>query len=247
MSEVLTEIGGVKVTIKIAGLGIAFLVTVLFAALWLADRKKRTGRTASPGEWMNGAGYALLPAAAVWKAFEQMLRSAAGTEVAEPLPLIPWLTENGRYCPCRIELAAAVLCFIGVSLWLMFRRQETEGRGDLLLVTLCLWTAVRCVTESFRPAESPLIRYLCCSGMAVCLLWWTVRRNSIRRSLTRTAADWVAAAMCTGIIVVTTEGILSVGSRIGDLAVITGCAVLEATLTLIAGSDCRKTERDGSD
>lgn len=243
MSEVLTEIGGVNVTIKITAAAVSLAVILLFTALWLAERKKRTGRAASFGEWMNGIGYGLLPAAAVWKAFEHMMRSGSGSEVAEPLPPVPWLTENGLYCPCRIEMSAALLCFIGLSLWLMLRKSEPENRGDLLLVALCLWASVRIVTEDFRPSAGNIVRYIYCSAVMLCLFWWTVRRNRIRLSPARTAADWVAAVFCTGIIAVTAEGILSVGSRIGDLAVIAGCAVLEAALTLIAGSDCRKLER----
>lgn len=243
MSEVLTEIGGVNLTIKIAAAGVSLAVLLLFTALWLADRKKRTGQSASFGEWMNGAGYALMPAISVWKAFEQMMRNGAGTTVDEPLPLLPWVTEDGLYCPCRIELAAAVLCFIGVTLWLVLRRKEPANRGDLLAVALCLWGSVRIVTESFRPEPNNVTRFVFCGIVLLCLLWWTVRRNRIRRSMTRTSADWVAAALCTGIIVSASEGLLTVGSRIGDLAVLTGCAVLLASLTLIAGSDCRKLER----
>ena len=76
--------------------------------------------------------------------------------------------------------------------------------------------------------------------MLACLLWWTVRRVRIRPGAARTAADWTAALLCMGMTAVTTQGILSAGSAIGDLAVITGCAALTATLTLIAVGDCRK-------
>ena len=240
MSEVLTEAGGIRVTTKIASAGIATLVLALFAVLWLIERRKRTGKHAVPGDWMSGAGYGLLPGFAVWKVFEHLSRNGRGAAVTEPLPLVRWLTEEGRYCPCRIELAAAALCFIAVTLWLIFRKREPEGSGDLLPVTLCLWSAIRIVTESFRPEPNHLLRYTYCAAILLCLVWWTVRRTRVSRGAVRTAADWIAAAVCTGIIVVTSEGILSVGSGIGDLAVTAGCALLLCALTLIAGSDCRK-------
>jgi hypothetical protein len=42
--------------------------------------------------------------------------------------------------------------------------------------------------------------------------------------------------------VLTASGTLSVGSAIGDLAVILGCAVLMVLLTLLCGSDSRQWE-----
>ena len=246
MSEVLTEIAGIRVTTKIASAGIAAVTLALFVLLWLTDRRKRTGKTASPGEWMNGAGYGMLPALAVWKAFEDMSRAGRGAVVTEPLPFVRWFTENGKFCPCRIELTAAAACFTGVTLWLILRRREPENQGDLLPVTLCLWSAVRIVTESFRPEPRNMIRYAYCAAILLCLAWWTVKRTRVSRGIVRTTTDWAAALLCTGIIAVTAEGILSVGSGIGDLAVTAGCAMLTCTLTLIAGSDCRKLTRTES-
>jgi hypothetical protein len=53
--------------------------------------------------------------------------------------------------------------------------------------------------------------------------------------------DWVAAGICTAMIVLTASGTLSVGSPIGDLAVVFGCSVLLMTVTLLCGGDQRNT------
>ena len=239
MSEVLTEIGGVKVTVKLAAGGFSLLVLALFALLWLLDRKKRAGGNAPFGAWMNAAGFGLLPAAAVWKAFEHHTAAGAGSEVTEPLPLIRWLTVGGKYAPCRIELAAALLCFGAVCLWLIIRKDDLQDQGDLLLTTLCLWAGILVVTEGFRPEINKLIRYAGCGMILLCMIWWTVRRHRIRPAPGRAVAGLGAAAACIGRIAVTTEDILSVGSAIGDLAVITGCAVLMVLLALLCGNDSR--------
>ena len=53
------------------------------------------------------------------------------------------------------------------------------------------------------------------------------------------AYRWLAAILCTAMIVLTASGTLTVGSAIGDLAVITGCAVLTVLLALLCGNDSR--------
>ena len=247
MGEALAEIAGIRITVKMAAAAIALAVLLVFAALWLRDRKKRAGASLSFGDRMNGLGFGLLPALAVWKAFEHFTAAGKGAEITEPLPALQVLTENGRYAPCMIEMILALACFAAVCLWLMIRKPEMAERGDLLMTAVCLWAAVRAVTAGFRPRTETVFRYACCAAMLICLAVWTHRRLSVRPGLLRAVSDGAAAALCTAMIVVTTEGILSVGSGIGDLAVITGCAALTAALTLIAGSDCRKLLRPESD
>ena len=247
MHDVITEVAGIRMTVKLAAAGISLLVLILFAVLWLLDLKKRAGKSIPFGAWINGIGFGLLPAIAVWKAFEDYMPAAKGTEVIEPLPLIPWLTGDGVFMPCRIELAAALICFTGICLWLILRKEDLPDRGDLLLVALCLWAAVRIITVSFRPDIDSVYRYVCCGLILSGLVLWTVRRARIRPGAGRIAADFTAEGLCFAMIVVTTEGVLSAGSTIGDLAAVAGCAVLAAALALIAGGDSRKTVRASSD
>ena len=239
MHEVVAEIAGVQLTVRAAGGIIAACILLLFAWLFIAGRRRTTAGDGRKGDWLNALGYGLLPAMAVCKIFEEPDLTGAGATVAVPLPEIGWLTESGRYVPCRVELAAALLCFTGVTLWLMLRKRRLEEKGELLLVSLCLWSGVRIVTESLWEAPRALFRYGYCGVLLACLLVWTLRRNRKSPSVRRCVMDWAVAAVCTGIIVVTAEGIYSVGSPIGNLAAITGCAVLLTLTAMLCGSDAR--------
>lgn len=243
MADVLAEIGGVKITIRTAGIITAALTLTLFTLLRIAMNKKAAAETRTPVRWADGLGFGLLPAAAVWKIFESMY-AAAGRAVIEPLPMIPWMTAEGRFVPANIETAAALICFAGICIWLMIRKEELTGTGDLLMVSLCLWSGIRAVTESFREAPENLLRYAYCAVILACLLIWTVKQRKQPHARQRIAGNWLAAILCTAIIAVTASGTLSVGSEIGDLAVTTGCAGLMVLVTLLCGSDQRKTPNE---
>ena len=239
MADVLAEISGVKLTVRMAGIVAALLILILFTLLRKAMNKKAASETKTLIKWIDGIGFGLLPAIAVWKIFESAY-DGAGRAVIEPLPAIPWLTENSRFLPCSIETAAALLCFAGMCLWLMFRKDELAGKGDLLIVSLCLWAGIRIVTESFRESPDNVLRYVYCAAILICLAVWTTRQQKSPHANQRAAGSWLAAVLCTAMIVLTASGTLSVGSAIGDLAVITGCAVLIVLLALLCGGDGRE-------
>ena len=238
MADVLAEAGGVKLTVRMAGIAAALLTLALFAALRAAMNKKRAGEQRLSGGWADCIGFGLLPAMAVWKTFET-LYGGAGRPVIEPLPLIPGVTENGRFVPCMTEAAAAILCFAGICIWLMIRREELQGAGEVPVTAACLWAGVRIVTESLREPPDNTVRYICCAVIAACLAWWTYRQKGSAHTGKRMAANWAAAAVCAAMIVLTASGTLSVGSEIGDLAVLAGCAVLLVLITLLCGGDSR--------
>ena len=238
MADVLAEIGGVKLTFRTAGILTSALVLILFTILRIRMNPKTSAETRRLTGWLDGIGFGLLPALSVWKIFEA-LRSGAGGDVTEPLPLIPGLTENGRFLPESIEAAAALLCFAGVCVWLMIRKDELRETGDLLMVSACLWSAVRIVTESFREVPDNVIRYVYCALILACLTVWTARQAGRFHAKQRTAGNWIAAALCTAMIALTASGTLTVGSAIGDLAVIAGCSALMTLLTLLCGGDQR--------
>ena len=239
MADVLAEVSGVRLTVRMAGIAAALLILILFTLLRKAIVKQASSETKTLMKWLDGIGFGLLPSIAVWKIFESVY-DGAGRAVIEPLPRIPWLTENGRFLPCNIETAAALLCFAGLCLWLMFRKNELAGKGDLLIVSLCLWAGIRVITESFREAPDNVLRYVYCAVILICLAVWTVRQQKSPHAKQRAAGSWLAAVLCTAMIVLTASGTQSVGSAIGDLAVITGCAVLIVLLTLLSGSDGRE-------
>ena len=122
---------------------------------------------------------------------------------------------------------------------MMVRKDELAGQDDVLIISLCLWSGIRVVTESFREAPDNILRYVYCAVILICLAIWTVRQQKQPDVKRRAAGSWLAAILCTAMIVLTASRTLSVGSAIGDLAVITGCAVLTVLLALLCGNDSR--------
>jgi len=248
--EAVATVRGIRLTVTGTGAGLTFLTAALFASLYRARgnmRGKRGGKTAGGwGERLNAAGFGFLPAAAVWKAFEHITALGRGTEVTEHLPLLPFLTAEGRFCPSRIEMAGAVLFFAGILIWLIVRRNDLPGNGDLLLTSLCLWSLFRPLTERFR--AEPLF-----SGMGfspvqilffiladVCLAVWTVRKaRKQSSSIIFTVLEWIAVLACETVMVLNSSGILNTDSGIGDLAVHAGCAALCGVLMLFSAKDSR--------
>ena len=239
MSEALFDVYGVTVTVTGVYIALSVITLALFASLWLFERKKRTGKAVFAGQVMNGVGFGLLPALAILKAFQE-IGTGKGAAVTEPLPLIGWLTENGLYRPGRIEAAAAALAFAFVCLWLIARGKDIPDNGDLFMISLCLWAAIRLITEDFRREPVNMFRYTSCATLAACLIVWTVRRGKLAGLPGRTAMELIAAGTCIAINLLTATGILSVGSEIGDFAVKTGSALLVLALTLITGGDLRR-------
>ncbi len=240
MSETLFEAAGVKVTVTGIYSVSAALVMILFMSLWIYGRKKKTGVPVFAGQVMNGIGFGILPALAVLKAF-QATGTETGAKVCEPLPMIRWLTREGCFLPGRIEMAAALLGFFLLCLWLIIRKKELPDNGDLLMIAVCIWAAIRMVTENFRSDPQDLFRYASAGTMLACMVLWIIRRARGGRMSGRMPADLLAAGICIAIHLVTAKGILSAGSEIGDLAVKTGSAMLLLLITLIVGGDVRKS------
>ena len=242
MSEKLFEFSGVTVTVTGVYGTLSVIVLLLFMTWWLLNRKKRTGQPVFAGQVMNGIGFGLLPALAFLKAFQD-IATGKGAKVTDPLPLIRWLTEDGCYRPMRIETAAAMGLFALLCLWLILRKEEFPDNGDLLMITVCMWSAIRLVTEDFRLEPQILFHITSCVTMLFCLIVWIIRRSKICRMPLRTAADLTAVSLCIAVNLLTATGTLTAGSGIADFAVKTGSALLALILTLIVGGDVRKLKQ----
>ena len=240
MSEVLTEIAGVRLTVTGAAIALTILALLLFTICWLRDRKKRTAKPIHAGMLMNGIGFGLLPAMAVWKSFEELQSAGTGIAVVRPLPLIKWLSVGGYYVPCRIEIAAALVCFAAVCLWLILRKEALPDNGDLLLTGICLWALIRLVTEGLKQEGRIAFRYASCTAILFCLAVWTLRRSSVCAMQRRMIIEWLTAAACTAAIILVMNGIITAGSEIADLAVVVGCGLLMTVVILFVGSDLRR-------
>lgn len=242
MNETLFEVAGLSVTVTGVCASFSVLVLILFMSLWLYGRKKKTGVPIFAGQVMNGIGFGLLPALAVLKAF-QIMSGDIGAKVFEPLTTLKWVTENGCFLPCRIEMCAAILGFLLFCLWLIVRKTDMPDNGDLLMISVCIWAAIRMITENMRSEPRDLFRYASACTMMACMIIWEVRRARSFRVPGRTIADLTAAGICIGIHLVAVKGLLTAGSEIGDFAVKTGSALLLLLLILMVGGDVRKSLR----
>lgn len=234
-----------RLTVSGAGSALAFLTVLFFALLRLGDLRGRNEKAPVSGERLNAAGFGMLPGIAVWKIFETVTFLAEGKNVFEPLPQIPLLTENGVFSPSLIELFCSVICFAAVLIWLMVRKRDLPGNGDLLMTVACIWSMLRTVTETFR--TTPLITAGSVSFMQIiflllsdlCLIIWTVRKERLQKSPVFAALEWAAVLACQTMIVLTSAGVVTTGSMIGDLSLTAGGAALALLLMLLAGKDSR--------
>ena len=230
----LFSIASLRLGISGAGTGLAVLVLLLFSDGWIGHRKK-WGKAAFPASLIQGIGYGLLPAVAVFKAFIHLTASGIGKPVPEGAGQIPWLTAEGSYLPCRLETILALICFGAVTLWLILRREEIPENGDLLPVSLTLWAAVRLVTETFRGPEE--IRIPICIAAAVlliCLLVWTGRAFRHKQNTGYAGICIPVFLIFTAGIFLQDGGILSVNFR-ADLAIRVVCALLVMKAVLCMG------------
>ena len=239
MSEVLFEAAGVNVTVTAVYGVVSVLVLFLFMSLWLVGRKKRTGSDIFAGQVMNGIGFGILPALAVLKAFQEA-GTGTGSKVLEPLPCVRWLSEAGQYMPGRIETVAATTAFMMLCLWLVIRRTELPDNGDLIMVSVCIWAAIRLVTEDFRTEPAFLFRCTSCITILFCAVVWSVRRAQRVRVPGRTVTELGAVCICIAVNMVTAAKLLTVGSAVADFFVKTGSAFLMLMLTLMIGGDLRR-------
>ena len=241
MSEYLFEVFGVTVTVTGVHLFAVIFIALLFMTLWLIDRKKRTGKPIFAGQVMNGIGFGLLPGLAIWKALRD-IGVGRETAVPEPLPWVSWLSEDGFFRPGRIELVAALGCFVLLCLWLILRKKDLPDNGDLLMISVCLWAVIRLVTEDMRTEPRDFFRYTSCGTLMICLMIWSLRRAVVCGTPWRVLLDAALVAVCMAVYMLTAKKVLTVGSNIADFAVKTGSATLALLLTLIVGSDMRRVK-----
>lgn len=242
--ETIVHFFGMRITVTGFGAAVSFLICALFAGLWKAKQKGGANESADSG-WLNAIGFGVLPGIAVWKIFEQYTTLSRGQTVIRPLPLIPFLTAEEAFCPSQIELLCAAAVFAGMVIWLMTIKKQPAGNGDLLQTIVCIWGMVRSTTELFR--KEPLItigkvnvaQILFMLAADVCLIFWTVRTDRMKKSTAAAVLEWVTVISCQSIIILNRLGIIAPGSGIGDLALTAGCAALCLILMLLSGKDSR--------
>ena len=233
-------------TMARAGTGTSVLIWILFSAAWILIIRRKRKERLKTGSRINAAGFGIFPAVAAWKLFEPYTgMSAAGKTLFREAQAGFFLSPEGQILPWRIELIAALAGFLAIIIWVMIRKDEMPGNGDLLLTVLCIWGAIRSVTEYIReyPVRPVYVNPLICTAVAaeiIALAVWTVRRGRKQKSAGLTALEWAAVLACGAVAVILEAGIFSLGSEPANLATITGCAILSATLVLFAGKDSRE-------
>ena len=160
-------------------------------------------------------------------------------------PPFPFVTADNCFQPSRIEFILAVLCFAAIVCWLVIRKKEIPGNGDLLLIVLCVWGMIRAFTDGLR--EIPFMQagavnltqivFLLISDIPMAV--WTYRIEKKQKSTVFAVLEWIAVAGCQTALVLNTCGVISSGSGIGNLAVNAGCTILPILLMLLAGKDSR--------
>ena len=244
--EVLVSLHALQITVTAAGAFLAVIVTALFEEIRVYGVRRRTQSNISMGDRADGLGFGLLPGLIIWKIFEQETAAGDGKSSFLPLKNIPWINEESCFMPCRIEIGAALICFAGIVLWLMLRKKDLSGNGDLLLSVLCIWGCIRCVTESFRAEPwicigsfSLAIPFFCIVNW-VCLIMWAVRRDRLQKNLLMDLVEILGAILCTGGILLISMRIFTIGNDVADLLAMSASAFIMAVLSLAAGMDARK-------
>ncbi len=246
-NDALTISGALRLSVSGIGAGAACLTALSFANGWIGERKRRGGAR-FPGTLMNGIGFGLLPAAAVWKIFEQHTFLKIGRVPGEGILTVPWVTENGLYQPARLEMILALTAFAGIVIWLAVRRREPEENGDLLLISLTLWGTIRMITEGFRAPEAALCGtqllpvYLSAAVMFLCLVFWTRRALRIKENTGYALA--CVPVFCAASTVVILQGldVLTVNPG-ADLAIRCACALLAMKAVICMGRISRGAQR----
>ena len=226
-SEILFRTGRTGITVAGAGAALSVLAGGLFTEIRLTGERRSISGSVLTGQRVNALGFGFFPSVCVWKVFEDSTRFGTGASVPNPLPLTAWLSEDGMFCPSRIEMVCAVICFAGLCLWLICRRKEIPGNGDLLGIVLCMWTVIRMTTEPMRGGETVtaagwrLIQLIACAGSVIGLIWALASGHgskSLANSVTLAVMTTAGIAAC----MLFSGGILTAGSEIGDFAVRSG-------------------------
>ena len=242
--DLLLRLGDFRLSLIGAGAGLASLVFFAFADGWAGERESR-GEKSFPGTLLNALGFGLLPAAAVYKCFEQQTFLSAGKAVPEGIPALPWVTVNGVYQPCRLETALGLIAFAAVIIWLMLRRTEIPENGDMLGISLTLWSTIRLITERFRSTRLPFLTYagtitwLAAGVMFAVLVIWTYRTVKNKKNTGYAYACLPVFVASIAVIVLQGVEVIVINPR-ADLAILCACSLLAMKAVICMGRVSRQ-------
>ena len=180
-NDVLWAFGSFRLTVMGAGVGLSVLTMLAFANAWIGVRNRQDPNGMCPGRFWNGIGFGFLPAAAVWKTFEMSSPMSQGFPAPTGFWGIPYVIKDCEWMPTRIELAAALILFTILVIWLMLRKRDVPENGDLAGLSLTLYSAVRLLSGDLRVRHIDVLGGTTSTGlialgvMACVMIWWIVR------------------------------------------------------------------------
>lgn len=227
-----------------AGAGLSLLTCLIFTLLWNAFFRRRGGR--GFGTLMNGAGFGLLPAIAVWKSFEPDMTGVAASAEADRMWTPGTLSFLRDPMPARPELFLILLCFLALSLWVILRKEDLTGNGDVLAVSATLWSTVTWITEplhgeaGFRLLSMNVRFPVAFALMLLCLALWIWRGSEEQKNTGYALACvlvFLGGAVMTALL---RTGRVTTGSGTADFAIQAGCALLAMKAVLCMGRVSRR-------
>ena len=225
------------------------LMLIVFSGIWVLFVQKRDRKTMA-GCWMDAVGFGVLPAIAVWKAFEYAFSEPAGKTIGGSWEgSVYGIFGNGQFFPSGIEMIAVAAAFLAVVGWMMIRKEGLPGRGELLTVVICVWGLIRIVAEGFRrdAFQAGNVSLGICAALGaeiICFFVWSVRRHRKQKSPGLTAIEWGAVISCGALIFLQNAGIIILRNDMANIAASAGLTLLMGALILGAGRDNR--EADGN-
>lgn len=222
-----------------AGAGLSLLTCLLFTLLWNGFFRRRGIKSA--GTFFNGVGFGLLPAVAVWKSFEPAMTGIAASAGADRLwqpGTLPFLREP---MPARPELFGILLGFLALCLWIILRKEDLPGNGDVLGAAVTLWSTVTWIAEPFHGEEGFRLFFLnprlpiAFVLMLICMALWIWRGSEEQKNTGYALACVLVFAGCLVMTVLLRTGRFSAGNELADLAIQTGCALLAMKAVLCVG------------
>lgn len=169
--SVLFTVGDFGVTPFLAGTVLSILLALVLG--FVLRRRKICGTA-------GAFGFALLPAVAMIRLFEEYTSGAEGVPVRIAFLRNTWFATDA-YRVNRMEAVVALALFVALVFWVTLRKTTVKPDGDLLLVALALLGASmnglgRLHAVSFIPALPYLADQMIGAAlMFLLLLAWTIR------------------------------------------------------------------------
>lgn len=227
-----------------AGAGLSLLTCLIFALLWAGFFRKRGSR--GFGNLLNGIGFGLLPAAAVWKTFEPDMTGIAASAEADRIWSPGILSMLRDPMPARPEFFLILLGFAAVCLWVILRKEDLPANGDVFGAAVILLCTAAWIAEPLHGETG--FRLFGMNGrlpvafalMLICMALWIWRGSEEQKNTGYAMACVLVFLGCAAATVLLRTGRFPAGSEPADFAIQAGCALLAMKAALCMGRISRR-------